>query len=138
MSKGMKLYALAVAGLVALVLFKWLYVPADVRALNRILANDQQLAAYPYPFRVVRVVADTAIMNSPRSAAVSVPEIIAAIDPALAGVSINDQRYQDAQQQLANLQSYARVLILANPAINDVQWQLDEAWLNAHGIHLYK
>lgn len=138
MSKGMKLYTLAVAALVVFILFKWLYVPAEVRDLNQLLRQDPQLASYPYPFRVVQVTAGTAVMSSPRSASVSVPEIIAAIDPALASVSITDQRYLDAQQQLANLQSYARSLILAAPGISNVQWQLDEAWLTSHGIVLVK
>ncbi|WP_221794877.1 hypothetical protein [Oceanobacter mangrovi] len=134
MSRGMQFYSVFVAMLVILVLFKWLYQPGDVRSLNDLLAQDSYLSEYPYHFHVIRVENGTAVMSSPRSAAVSVPEMISAINPELANVSISDPRYQQAQQQLADHQSYARALVLGAEHVSAVQWQLDVGWLKANGI----
>ena len=134
MSKGMKIYAVVVALIIAALLANWLWVPGDVRAINRQLAADEYLAAYPYPFRVLRIEGQTAVVSTPRSAVVSVPQMIKAIDPALDGASINDPAYLQAQQALADHQAYAAAKVVETETIKQVIWELDRSWLRAHGI----
>ena len=134
MTRGMQIYAAALLALIVFLFFKLVYVPGDVRALNQQLQADKYLADYPYQFKVLRIENGKATMNSPRSASVSVPEIIAVIDPALDGVSIEDERYQEAQQGLADRQAHAHQLVISDPDIKGVYWELDEAWLRKHGV----
>jgi len=134
MTRGMQIYAAALLALIVFLFFKLVYVPGDVRALNQQLQADTYLADYPYQFKVLRIENGKATINSPRSANVSVPEIIAVIDPALDGVSIEDERYQQAQQGLADRQARAHQLVISDPDIKGVYWELDEAWLRKHGV----
>ena len=134
MSRGDKTSITGLLLLAALLLFTWLYVPAEVRALNDILEADETLSSYAYPFRVLSVEGETAVMSSPRSVDVPVPIMIHAIDPALAGVSISEPAYQQAQQTLADHQAHAAALVTATDGINRIRWQLDTIWLQQHGI----
>jgi len=134
MTRGMQFYAIGLLAVIVFFFFKLVYVPGDVRALNQQLSKDEYLADYPYQFRVLRIENGKATMNSPRSASVSVPEIIAVIDPALEGVSIEDERYQKAQQGLADRQARAHQLVISDPDITGVYWELDEAWLRKRGV----
>lgn len=134
MTRGMQLYAVALLALIVYLFFKLVYVPAEIRELNQQLQTDTYLADYPYQFKVLRIDNGKATMSSPRSAGVSVPEIIAVIDPALDGVSIEDERYQKAQQGLADRQAHAHQLVLSDPNVTGVYWELDEAWLRKHGV----
>lgn len=134
MTRGMQLYAVGLLALIVYLFFKMVYVPADVRALNQALSQDAYLADYPYPFRVLRIENATATMSSPRSANVSVPEIIAAIDPSLDGIDLTDERYQTAQQALADHQAHAHELVVSDPDIARVTWELDEIWLRKQGV----
>jgi uncharacterized UPF0160 family protein len=134
MSRGLKIY-IAILGLLVIAgLVKVLYEPSDVRELNAMLQRNEQLKNYPYQFRVLSVDNGVAVMTSPRSAKVSVPEVIKVIDPALQGVSVTDDRFFAAQHHLAELQSSAKKLIESAPTVERVQWQLDERWLSSHGI----
>ncbi len=134
MTRGMQIYAAALLALIVFLFFKLVYVPGDVRALNQQLQADKYLADYPYQFKVLRIENGKATMTSPRSANVSVPEIIAVIDPTLDGISIEDERYQQAQQGLADRQARAHQLVISDPDIKGVYWELDEPWLRKHGV----
>jgi hypothetical protein len=134
LDRGTKIYAGVLAIVVLAGLFAVLYQPTKVRELNRLLATDAQLAAYPYAFRVLCIEGDTAVMGSPRSAEVPVQQMIGAIDPSLAHSSGDDPKFLRAQQQLADYQSRARALALADAEIESVRWELDVDWLRAQGI----
>ena len=140
MSTGMKIYAAALLALVAVILGQWLWVPGDVRALNQQLAADDYLAAYPYTFRVLSLEGSegskTAVVSSPRSARMSVPQMIGAIVPELANASVTSEAFLNAQQELADHQAHAAALIQAAPGIQRIRWQLDRGWLQAHGIQV--
>lgn len=53
--RGTKVYAAVLAAIVLAFAAAVLYEPLQLRDLNRALAAAPQSAAYPYPFRVLRV-----------------------------------------------------------------------------------
>lgn len=136
LDRGTRIYAAVLAAIALAFTVAVLYEPPKLRDLNRLLAADPQLAAYPYPFRVLRVEEATAVMGSPRSAEVPVRRVLGAIEPAVAGLADDDPAYQAAQQRLADTQNHARERVLADPEIKAVRWELDADWLRAQGIQL--
>lgn len=136
LDRGTKIYAAVLAAIVLAFAAAVLYEPPKLRDLNRVLAADPQLAAYPYPFRVLRVDGGTAVLGSPRSAEVPVRRVLGVLEPAVAGLADEDPAYLAAQQRLADTQDHARERVLADPAINTVRWELDADWLRAQGIPL--
>lgn len=136
MSRGIQIYAAGLILLATVLLFKSLYVPEEVRALNLLLKQDEVISNYPYPFRVLSVEGETAVMSSPRSVDVPVPLMIHAIQPELEGISVNEPAYQKAQQALADHQARAATLVVAADGIRRVRWQLDTSWLKQHGIRV--
>ena len=136
MSRGMKIYAFFIATLALTILVNIFYEPPAVRELNAVLKQDEKLNSYPYPFRVIAVSNGSAIMGSPRSAEVAVPMVIKVIDPSLENIAVDDERFFEAQQRLADLQAYAKERVLAQPGISRVIWKLDEEWLRSHGVKI--
>lgn len=134
LDRGTKIYAAVLGALVLVAVFAVLYESPKVSALNRMLAEDPELSGYAYPFRVLRIEGATAVMGTPRSAAVPVQRMIGAIEPGLAGRGGDDPDFQRAQQRLADLQAHARARVLADPDITAVRWELDADWLRARGI----
>ncbi len=134
MTKGMKIYAAFLLLVLGIILVNWLWVPGNVRAINNQLADDPYLASYPYQFRVLRIEGNTAVVSTPRSAAVPVPQMIGAIDPQLANASVSSDAYLTAQQELADHQAHAAAAITATPGISRILWELDRSWLRANGI----
>lgn len=106
-----------------------------VAALNRALdSGSQAMRNYPYTFRVVRIEAETAVMATPRSFKVPVYRMIAAIHPNLAGKAPTDPDFVAAEKELAQVQSEARQIVLDQPGVSAVKWELDQNWLLAHNI----
>lgn len=104
-----------------------------VSELNQMLAANTELAAYPYSFRVLSLDGDTAVMTSPRSAQSSVLQALKIIKPDMSVADPNSAPVIAAQKELAELQFKAKDLVLAQPDINDVRWELDKNWLLANG-----
>lgn len=136
MDRGTKIYALMLALIVAGLIVMFLYEPAKVRELNGRLADDTQLAGYPYQFRVLRVEDHTAVMSTPRSAEMPVHAMIHAIDHGLRNASTDDMAFQQAQKRLADFQAHARERVMEDPDIYTVSWELDKEWLRQQGIVL--
>lgn len=109
-----------------------------VSALNDVIAQrgSSALQHYPYPFHVVRVEGDTAYLSTPRSPDVPVVSVIGTIEPKLAGASDNDPDFMAAQARMARVQGEARALVLSQPGIKHVEWELDRSWLLDHGVML--
>lgn len=129
------IYLLGVVVLIALMV--WLAGrDGRVSELNGQLANDRQLADYPYPFRVLEINDGVATMSSPRSAQVSVMQFLYAAFPALRGRDVQHPEMVAAQKRLAELQFHAAARVRAHPEVNSVRWQLDERWLSEHGVTL--
>lgn len=136
MDRGTRIYAGILAALVLAVVAVAVYQPPEVRRLNRLLADDAMLSAYPYPFRVLRLEGNTAVMGTPRSPAMPVERMIGAVAPGMEQRPVTDPGYLRAQQRLADTQAHARALVLADPDVERVRWELDETWLTRHGIPL--
>ncbi|HUW51777.1 MAG TPA: hypothetical protein VMV75_12255 [Sulfuricella sp.] len=109
-----------------------------VEALNQaIQANGSpELKKYPYPFRVLRIEGTAAVMGTPRSPAMPVYRMIGAIDPALSGKAPDNPDFVAAEKALAKVQSEARQIVLSQPGVTDVKWELDRNWLISHQISL--
>ena len=134
MSRGMKIYAATLVAIVFVIAFNILYEPSEVRELNALLAQEEQLKDYPYQFRVLQIDNGVAVISSPRAAGVSVPAIVKVIDPSLKDLPVTDERIFEAQRHLAEIQSSAKRLIEDRPNVERIRWKLDEEWLRNHGI----
>lgn len=106
----------------------------QVAALNEAIRQDAALLAYPYQFHIVRVVDDTAVMATPRSPKAPAFQALKLIHPSLQGRSPESPDFMQAQQELADLQSRAREIVLQQPGIRAVKWELDKDWLASYGI----
>ncbi|MBU1425597.1 MAG: glutamate-ammonia-ligase adenylyltransferase [Gammaproteobacteria bacterium] len=109
-----------------------------VEVLNQALNNigSPALRNFPYSFRVVRQEGETAVMGTPRSPEVPVYRMIGAIYPNLSGKAANDPDFVAAEKELAQIQSEARKIVLDQPGITSVKWELDRNWLIAHNIQI--
>lgn len=114
----------------------WWFAHEDPRvaALNEAIQQDAALRAYPYRFHVVRVEDGTAVMATPRSPKVPAFQALKLIHPSLQGRSPESPDFMQAQQELADLQSRAREIVLQQPGIRAVKWELDKDWLASYGI----
>lgn len=102
--------------------------------LDSVLEADPQISSYPYRFRVVSLEDGVATLSTPRSFDVPAYRFLAIIHPNLANKADNDPAMIAAQQELIDHQKRAQGLILAQPEVKSVQWELDTQWLAARGI----
>jgi hypothetical protein len=109
-----------------------------VEALNQALneMGSPALHNYPYSFRVVRLEGESAVMGTPRSSTVPVHRMIGAIYPNLSSKTPHDPDFVAAEKELAKIQSEARKIILDQPGVTSVKWELDQNWLIAHNIQI--
>lgn len=128
--------------LLALIFLVWLdwYIrapDAQSRELTAVIRSQgsPQLQQYPYPFKVFRVEPDgTAVMGTPRSFEMPAAKFLQAAFPELNTRDNNDPAFVAAQQQLGKVQDEARGIILKQPGIKAVRWELDRDWLREQGI----
>jgi hypothetical protein len=124
----------------ALLAIAWFALKPDprVEALNLALREQggSLLREYPYRFRVVRLEGETAVMTTPRSQSVPVYRMISALYPNLSGRSSTSPEFITAQQELAQVQGEARGIVIRQPGVTKVEWELDQSWLIQHNIPL--
>lgn len=78
--------------LVAALFVLWLVMRGTgVISLNNSLRDDPRLAEYVYPFRVLRIEGDTAVMTTLRSNRISTRQALENLFPALQNVSDSHQ-----------------------------------------------
>ena len=108
----------------------------DFRAgeLNDLLRKNEEIASYPYPFEVIQVENGIATMSSPRSAKVAATTSIKALFPELKDKDVLSPAMEEAQRELAYVQSSAANIVLAQEDIKKIVWKLDTRWLDTHGI----
>ena len=109
-----------------------------VAALNQAIQEKSSpaLRDYLYQFRVLRLEGTVAVMATPRSSAVPVYRMIGALYPSLAGKAPDNPDFVAAEKELAKVQSEAKKIVLEQPGVAEVKWELDQNWLISHGISL--
>ena len=128
--------------LVLLIAIDWFIQRPDapVRALNDLIQSQgsPQLTTYPYRFRVLRVEGDTAVMTTPRNFSVPAFHFLGVIHPEIDVKNPNNPAFIAVQQTLGAVQSEASTIVLAQPGIKRITWELDEEWLHKHHINILK
>lgn len=107
-----------------------------VISLNNAIQAQEQLSKYPYPFRVLRVEGNTAIMSTLRSSRVSTSEALQALFPGLPVHDTRSRELQRVEREFARLQARASEIVLQRPGIERVSWELDENWYYLNGMTL--
>ncbi len=95
-----------------------------------------KLKNYPYKFRVMKVDGETAIMSTPRSVEVPAFKSLGVLYPGMNTTNPNDPDFIAAQQLLGEVQAEARLIVLTQPGIKSVRWELDRDWLVAHHVEV--
>ncbi len=130
-------YLYILVGLV-LVGFIWWLSSLDFRVseINEQLEADAELAAYPYPFRVMSLENGVAHVSSPRSAQLSAIQSLRIMFPQLQHKDVVSDEMMAAQEELARVQAHAGQLVKSHDDINKVRWVLDKQWLANHGVYV--
>ena len=124
------------AALLAGGILYWSSGDPKVDALNAAIKQNGSpaLRDYPYQFRVLRLDSGVATMTTPRSPQVPVYRMIRAIDPTVNPKDPSNPEFVAAMKALASVQTEARQIVLAQPGVTSVKWELDRNWLIDHGI----
>ncbi|HLO63911.1 MAG TPA: hypothetical protein VK165_13210 [Azonexus sp.] len=138
--RAIKSWQWGVIVLVLLVALDWAIQRPDprTRELNRALAAQAspKLRDYPYQFHVLRVEGDTAVMATPRNFDVPAFRMLAVLYPDINVKDANNPAFIAVERLLGQVQDEARNIVLAQPGIGQVRWELDTAWLHRKGIEL--
>lgn len=121
--------------LVAAVFVSWIgWRGFEVIELNNSIRADKELGSYPYPFRVLRVEGDVAVMTTLRSRQMSTQQALGFLFPTLREEVPSAPDWQQAERRYARLQARASEIVLASPDIHRVRWELDENWYYLKGM----
>lgn len=106
------------------------------RELNQALATQAspKLRDYPYQFHVLRVEGDTAVMATPRNFDVPAFRMLGVLYPDINVKDANNPAFIAVERLLGQVQDEARAIVLAQPGITQVRWELDRPWLHRKGI----
>ncbi|WP_462320403.1 hypothetical protein [Halochromatium sp.] len=128
-----------ILGVVVVALFAWwissVWQP-EVWEINKVLDADPELADYPYQFRVKRLNDGVATLSTPRNFQVPAIRFLEVIHPELAGLAQDDPKMIAAQQELIDHQKRSQGIVLAQPGVERVDWELDVQWLADHGVQV--
>jgi hypothetical protein len=126
--------------LVMLVALDWAIRRPDARtrALNEVLETraSAQLKSYPYRFEVLRVEGTTAVISTPRNFDSPAFRFLGVLYPDINVKDHNNPAFIKVEKLLGQVQDEAKDIVLAQPGINDVRWELDRNWLRRHGIEV--
>ena len=84
----------------------------------------------------MKVNGETAVVSSPRSVEVPALKALGVLYPDINTKDPNDPAFIAAEQLLGQVQAEARSIVLAQPGIKNVHWELDRDWLVAHHVEL--
>lgn len=98
--------------------------------------GSTKLKAYPYKFWVIKVKDGTAYVSTPRSFDVPAFKALAVLYPEVNTKNPNDPAFIATEKLLGEVQSEAAAIVLAQPGIKEVRWELDRDWLRAHFIEV--
>ena len=136
MDRGTRIYTLVLTAFILGLVILFLYQDPKVSDLNDNLENDAEIEAFPYRFTVVSVGNGIATISTPRSTEVPVERILGILFPQVVGRKAGSAEFQKAQKELARIQTKARDIVLSDPEIKSMRWQLDRSWLSQHGVIL--
>lgn len=113
---------------------------ARSRELNDIIASQasERLRNYPYQFQVLRVEGDTAVMSTPRNFDVPAFRMLGVLYPNINVKDPNNPEFIAVERLLGQVQDEAKDIILAQPGIKGVRWELDRGWLRRQGIEVFE
>ena len=100
---------------------------------------SEKLKNYPYKFRVMKVMGtngETAVISTPRNVEVPAFKALGVLYPGIDTKNPNDPAFIAVEQLLGEVQSEARSIVLSQPGIKEVRWELDRDWLAAHYIEV--
>ena len=124
--------------LILLIALDWAIQRPDplTRELNRALASEasQKLKDYPCQFRVLRVEGNTAVLTTPRNFDVPAFRMLGVLYPDINVKDANNPAFIAVEHLLGQVQDEARDIVLAQPGIEQVRWELDKPWLHRKGI----
>jgi len=133
----MSKYTLFLITLATVLLAYWaLNYDPRVSELNDLLSQETELSRYPYQFKVIELDKGTAVMSSPRSPQVSVLKFLSIIKPELRRKNPDSPEVIAAQKELAHHQQKAKKMVLSQPDVNQVRWELDKGWFAGYGIYV--
>ncbi len=134
MDRGTKVYGIILGALTFALVITFLYESPKVGELNERLESLEEINAFPYHFKVLRINNGIAIMSSPRSTDVPVSRILGILFPQVKGKTTQSSEFQKAQKALAKVQTLARDTVISDMEVNQVRWELDRQWLIQHGV----
>ena len=127
-------------GIALLVALDWAIRRPDSRSreLNDIIQTQAsaQLKAYPYQFHVLRVADDTAVMATPRNFQSPAFRFLGVLYPDINVKDHNNPAFIAVEKLLGQVQDEAKDIVLAQPGIKNVSWELDKEWLRRHHIEV--
>ena len=86
----------------------------------------------------MKVIGETAFVSTPRSFEAPAFKMLGVLYPEINTKNPNDPTFIAAEQRLGEVQTEARAIVLAQPGIKEVRWELDRDWLTAHHIDVLK
>lgn len=108
------------------------------RELNDIIATQasERLRSYPYKFHVLRVEGETAVMATPRNFDVPAFRMLGALYPNINVKDHDNPEFIAVERLLGQVQDEAKDIVLAQPGIKGIRWELDRNWLRRQGIEV--
>ena len=108
------------------------------RHLNDLLEAKASpaLRNYPFQFQVLRVEGKSAVMTTPRNFDSPAFRFLGLIYPDINVKDHNNPAFIKVEQELGRMQDEARNIVLSEPAVTDVRWELDRNWLRRRGIEV--
>ena len=97
---------------------------------------SQKLKDYPYQFQVLRVEGGTAVMSTPRNFDSPAFRMLGVLYPDINVKDANNPAFIAVERLLGQVQDEAKDIVLAQPGITDVRWELDKGWLRRKGIEV--
>lgn len=138
--RNIKSWQWALLVLALLVALDWAIRRPDgrTRELNSVLEAQAspQLKNYPYPFHVLRVEGSTAVMGTPRNFDMPAFRFLGAMYPDVNVKDANNPAFIALQNALGKVQDEVRDIVLAQPGIKEVRWELDREWLRRNHIQV--
>ena len=95
-----------------------------------------KLKSYPYKFWVMKVASGTAVVSTPRNFDVPAFKVLSLFYPEINTKDPNNPEFIAVEQLLGEVQAEVRNIVLGQPGIRDMRWELDREWLKSKFIEV--